>query len=630
MIEPLLRLIPFVRQYAYRFFFGMFGLLVARIFEALIPLFLKQGIDSISVGRDEYSLDKLSLDQSMDALYWPAMAIIACVVAQMLVTVVSRTLIRRIGMEAAYDFRNRVYDHLQKQGPEFFSKFSVGDLMARAINDIGLVRMVIAGTTRMTMVLIFTGAVGIIFMFSLSVKMTLALIIPLPIVTLVARHYGKRVYQKSHKVQQGFSNLSAYVQENLNGIRTIQAMAQEDAEVDRFKKINQQYADDNLSLFTDASLLGALMPALAAACTIIIIAYGSYLVETGEITLGTLAAFFSYLVLVLWPVREAGTIVTQWQRGASGAQRLFEVLDSEPEIKDQPSETFPNLTGKISIQNLSYRYADKDKYALKNINFDVEPGELIAILGRVGSGKSTLLRLVVRLLEPSEGTIVLDGHPIEQFPLAELRDKVCMVLQDPFLFADSLGDNITYDDIDRSEEEILESAQAAALIDTIDRLPEGLGTVLGERGVTLSGGQKQRTALARGLIRATPILILDDCFSAVDTETEEHILSGLKAVRSNKTTLIVSHRVSTARHADRIVVLDEGLIVESGSHEQLLAANGFYADLEKAQSHLGHLIGTLDNSSDSPVNNAANNIANDTDDDFANIDSKENDTGAKP
>jgi len=595
MIEPLLRLIPHVRQYANRFIIGMFGLLIARIFEALIPLFLKQGIDSITESRDGFAVAEITMSQAMDALYWPALAIVACVIVQMLVTIVSRTLIRRIGMEAAYDFRNQIYSHLQKQGPVFYSKFSVGDLMARSISDIGLVRMVIAGTTRMTMVLIFTGIVGIVFMFSLSVKMTLALIIPLPIVTLVARHYGKRVYLKSHKVQEGFSSLSAYVQENLNGIRTIQAMAQEDAEVNRFRKINQQHADDNLSLFTDASLLGALMPALAATCTLVIIGYGSYLVNTGDITLGTLAAFFSYLVLVLWPVREAGTIVTQWQRGASGAQRLFEILDSEPEITDQPSDTFPNLTGKISIQALSYRYADKNKYALKNINLEIKPGELVAILGRVGSGKSTLLRLIVRLLEPSSGNIILDDHPIDQFPLAELRDKVCMVLQDPFLFADSLGDNITYDDIKRSDEEIFESAQAAALGDTIERLPKGLRTVLGERGVTLSGGQKQRTALARGLIRATPILILDDCFSAVDTETEEHILSGLKAMRSEKTTLIVSHRVSTARHADRIVVLDEGIVVESGTHQELLSSAGFYANLESAQSHQGHLIGELNN-----------------------------------
>lgn len=593
MIKSLLRLLPYIQKHALRFWAGMAGLLFARVFEALIPLFVKRGVDEIAAGHEGFDLSGVTLDQAMNALIYPCLAIIVCVFAQMLVTIFSRTMIRKIGMEAAYDLRNRVYAHLQRQGPGFFMKFSIGDLMARAINDIGLVRMVIAGASRMTLVVIFTAIVGISFMFSLSVKLTLLLLLPMPVIVLVGRHYGKKIYALSHFVQEGFSGLSTFVQENLNGIRTVQAMAQESEEVARFETINQKYADDNLALFTNASLLGALMPVLAGLCILVIIGFGTHLVTTGDITIGTLVALLAYLNLVLWPMREAGTIVTQWQRGASAAARLFEILDSEPEIQDRPSEEFPQMTGNISLKDVSYRYEDKDVYALEDVSFDVAPGEMIAILGRVGAGKSTLLRLFVRLLEPTSGEILLNNHPIDQFPLATLREQVCLVLQDPFLFADSLGDNIAYDDIGRSQEQIRESAHAAALTDTIERFPEGLETVLGERGVTLSGGQKQRTALARGLIRGTPILILDDCFSAVDTETEEHILSGLKELRADKTTLIVSHRVSTARHADRIIVLDEGRIIETGSHARLLASGGFYADLEKAQSQQGHLIGRL-------------------------------------
>lgn len=594
MLKPLLRLLPYLREHALAFWLGMAGLLGARVFEALIPIFVKQGVDRIDAGRKAVNAGTTTLDGVLDTLVEPALFIILCVFAQMAVTIVSRTLIRQIGMRVAYQMRNQMYDHLQRMGPQFFGKHSIGDLMARAINDIGLVRMVVAGASRMTFVLIFTAIVGIAFMFSLSVPLTLALLLPMPIITLVAHYYGKKIYTLSHVVQEGFSTLSTFVQENLNGIRTVQAMAQEDEEVQRFSAVNQKYADDNLALFTNSSLLTSWMPTLAAVCMLIIIGYGSHLVETGEMSLGTLVAFFSYLAMVLWPVREAGTIITQWQRGASACQRLFEILDYEPEIQDRPSDAYPEVSGLITLDHVTYRYADKETAAIDDVSFEIKPGEMIAILGRVGSGKSTLLRLLVRLLEPTEGRILLDGHPVDQFPLAKLREQVCMVLQDPFLFADSLGENIAYDNPGRRSDEIRESAQAAALEETINRLPAGLETVLGERGVTLSGGQKQRTALARGLIRGTPILILDDCFSAVDTETEEKILSGLKAMRANRTTLIVSHRVSTARHADRILVLDEGRIIETGTHRALLEAGGFYADLEQAQSQKGHLINRLD------------------------------------
>ncbi len=582
-MRVLLRLLPWFKAHIWTFSLGIFGLLTARIFESMIPLFVRDGIDGIVAGQGQLALRTTTFDQAIDVLVFPAIAIACCVTAQMLVTIVSRILIRRVGIYAAYGLRNSVYAHLQLQGPFFFSQFAIGDLMARAINDISLVREFIAGTTRSTMVLLFTAVVGLVFMFSLSWKLTLAVLIPMPIVTLVAWHFSGRIYGQSYRVQEGFSQLSTFVQENLNGIRTVQAMAQEDDEINRFSDVNRSFADRNLTLFTTNSLLGALMPILAAMGTLVIIGYGASLVNSGEISLGTFAAFFSYLGLLLGPVREAGSLVTQWQRGASGTTRLYEILDYEPEIPDQYRGDFPALTGKVSVRNLSYQYENKDKYALRNLTFDVEPGEMVAILGRVGSGKSTLLRLFVRLLDPTEGELLLDDHPITDFPLKQLRRQVCLVLQDPFLFADSLGDNIAYDNPEREPDEIWASAEAAALRETIEEFPEGLETVLGERGVTLSGGQKQRTALARGLIRGSPLLILDDCFSAVDTETEEHILTELKKVRRNHTTMLVSHRVSTARHADKVIVLEQGRVIEMGSHDELLARGGFYADLERAQ-----------------------------------------------
>lgn len=587
-MQSLWRLTVYLQRYRYSFGLAVLGMIIARGFEGLIPLFVKTGIDRIAAGQTSLAEGTLTLAVAREALQGPALAIVGCVILQMLVTIAYRIAMRRIGVNAAYDLRNRLYEHLQLQGPGFYSRYTIGDLMARAINDITLCREILAGAIRMTLILLLTAVIGLMFMFSLSPALTIAILLPMPLIGFVAYLFSKKIYQRSRLVQEGFAELSTFVQENLNGIRTVQAMAQEGREIERFHGVNQDFADRNLTLFRTTSFLGALMPVMAASGTLIIIGYGSVLLDRGEISIGTFAAFFSYLALVLWPVREAGALVTQWQRGASGTARLFEIMDYEPEIEDRPSNEFPELTGKISVEHLSYRYEGKEKYALDDVSFEVAQGETIALIGRVGSGKSTLLRLFVRLLDPSSGRILLDDHSIDRFPLKFLRERVCLVLQDPFLFADSLGDNIAYDDPSRDHQEILEVAHAAALEETIDGFPEGLNTILGERGVTLSGGQKQRTALARGLIRRTPLLILDDCFSAVDTETEERILSGLKRVRSDHTTLLVSHRVSTARHADRIIVLDEGRLIEMGSHGELLAAGGFYAELEESQRNKLH------------------------------------------
>ena len=583
-MQSLLRLTVYIKRYAWTFWFSVLGMLIARVIEGSIPMFVQQGIDSIANGQSlANSLSQLEVDKLLDSLVFPVTMICCCVLVQMLVTIAYRIGMRRIGVNASYDLRNRLYEHMQLQSLLFFSQYRIGDLMARAINDINLCREILAGAIRMTIILFMTAAVGIGYMLSYSIELTLAVMLPMPVIAFVAFRFAKKIYAQSYLVQEGFASVSTFVQENLNGIRTIQSMAQEDGEIEKFRRVNGDFVDKNINLFITNSFLSALMPILAASGTLIIIGYGSHLLNQGEITIGTFAAFFSYLGLLLWPVREAGNLVTQWQRGASGTARLFEILDYEPEIEDSPTQEFPDLSGKISVENLSYEYEGKGKRAINNLSFEVQPGETIAILGRVGSGKSTLLRLFVRLLDPTHGQIYLDGHPINGFPLASLREKVCLVLQDPFLFADSLGDNIAYDNPNRDPSEILEITKAAALDDTVEGFPEGLDTVLGERGVTLSGGQKQRTALARGLIRQSPILILDDCFSAVDTETEERILKGLKQIRNNSTTLLVSHRVSTARHADRIMVLEHGEIKEIGTHQELLTLGGFYASLELAQ-----------------------------------------------
>lgn len=389
--------------------------------------------------------------------------------------------------------------------------------------------------------------------------------------------------------------MSERVQENLNGIRTVQALVQEHHEIERFRQVNQDYADRFLRLVRTNSFIGSVMPWLGAFCTVIILGYGGSRVMAGEISLGTFTAFFSYITMVLWPVRQAGQMVTLWQQGASGTQRLFEILDQAPEIEDAGSASAPaQIQGSVTLRDLHYHYPDAPTDALRGVDLQIGVGETIAILGRVGAGKSTLLKCLVRLLDPPPGALFIDGVDIRDYPLVQLRRQVVLVPQEPFLFADLLRNNLSYDRPERDDAAIWQAADDADLTDTINAFVAAMETAVGERGVTLSGGQKQRSTLTRGLIRDAAVLVLDDCFSSVDTETEEHILSRLFVNRPGKTTILVSHRVSTARHADRIVIFEDGAIREVGTHAELLAAGGWYAELERIQRRRGRLLADLE------------------------------------
>jgi ATP-binding cassette subfamily B protein len=499
-----------------------------------------------------------------------------------------------VGVAVAYDLRNRLYAHLERQGPAFFARYRTGDLMARAINDIGLVRQLVAQGSRTLLVLGCSGLIGFSCMVYQSPALALLILPPLPLILVVAWRLSGRLREESLLVQEGFSELSGRVQENLGGIRTIQSLTQEEAEIRRFEAVNDRYVQRNLELVHTGSRLASWMPGLGALCTITILLAGGHRVQSGEITLGAFTAFLWYLGMLLWPVREAGNLVNLFQRGFAGCDRLFELLDSEPEIVDPPALGAPAaLTGAIELCDVSCLYPGARRPALAGVSLSIAAGEMVGIIGRVGAGKSTLLRLLVRLLEPSAGRIEIDGFALDRLPLALLRSRIALVPQEAFLFSDSVRENVAYEDVPRAPAEVRAAAEAADLWDTLAAFPEGLETWVGERGITLSGGQKQRVTLARSFVRDTPVLLLDDSFSSLDAETEARVLGRLHELRRGRTTLLVSHRVSALRAADRIVVLEAGRVLESGAPAELRARGGAFADLERAEGRRQRLLREL-------------------------------------
>ena len=582
MFRDLLRLIPFVRKYKGRLLGGIVLFFIARLFEAAVPLCLMVGINRLTRGESN--------------LLWPILGIVGAVVARFLIVSWARIAVRRAGFLVQYDLRHAFYKQLQLMGPTFYRQYAIGDLMTRAVADIQLIRRLIGNGTTMVVIFCFATLIGFSCMVFLSPTLTLFVLPPLPILLFYTWRTSLRLGVASRKVQERLSALGSHVQENLSGIRTVQAMALERQELARFDDRNQDYTD---AFYTHArihSIMHSVMPTLAAASAIAILGYGGYSVLEGSLSIGAFTAFFFYVNMIVQPFRVAGMIISMLQRAAVASRRLFAVFDSEPEIADQASPWAPELIrGNVEFRQLTFAYEDSSQEALRNIELSIRRGEIVTFMGRIGSGKTTLLKQVVRLLDTPRDSVFIDDFDVCDYPLDRLRSQIAYVPQDTFLFGEPLRSNISYDQPRRKIDQVWLAAEAASLSESIEEMAFKMETLVGERGVTLSGGQKQRATLARGLIRNAPVLILDDCFSSVDTETEEQILSSLSTMRANKTTLLVSHRVSTARHSDRIVILEDGEIAELGSHEQLLSLNGIYAELERIQRE----------GSDEPIDSAA-------------------------